>query len=819
MGTIARGLVSGRAGVADRLRSVRAVADFGFVTVRARATAEPPRRRLLWLAVVLVLSLVPATFNAARETSFTASVEIFPRSEGPYPGPADPAYYRSLLADLHLQGQMLANVQAGPAEYQDASVAATGRGTVVLSLATPEPERSPAVLEALGLQLMNASARQLNALATREAATIRGQLRFQALPAAERRPLRRKLRAIRRLVARPSHRAVLAPVVPPPKADGWADRAADRLPGSPPEPTSPARAGLAGLLLAGTLWVIGLIVAPSQAPPSGARRERAGVGPAPSLPGWMRVPERFYGRAVAALGSAFVLIVMVAGARLDTFRQDEWAFVANRQGYSLDDFFAPHNEHLSTIPVVAFKALFETVGLEPYWPYRLVVAALAVGLGALVYVYAVPRLGRAWALALAALAMLVGQGGYDIFWPFQIGFDLSVACGVAMLLCFDRPGRRSDLIASGLLAIALLSSSVGLAVLGAAVVEAVLSRGQRIARGLRILAAPLVLYAVWWVSYTPSRSSDSAAPGEAVKLVFEVGGTAFAALLGAPLSLRPLFGLALIAVLLFGLLRRAGPLKPLMVAAALPGTYWLVLVLGRGSTGEFLLDSRYILPGSIFVACVLAEAFRDAVPRARVGLTVVVALALLGATANNIRYLQDAVDAEAQVRADRVLAHAAALSVAAQAGPVDPRFELEQALFPLSPPDRLAEAFKKHGRPVDNPDAVISGSEPPVRAAADRTYFGARGLQPQPAGAPPAAASCRVLRGPSEEILVPNRGVALGSSGRGPVSVAVRRWGATPIPAGAAPERGWTRYVPGEDGEETPVRATIEGSGVRVCRL
>jgi hypothetical protein len=66
-----------------------------------------------------------------------------------------------------------------------------------------------------------------------------------------------------------------------------------------------------------------------------------------------------------------------------TFFFDEWEFVIDRQPWRWDILLTPYNGHLSLLPVLVYKLLFATVGLGPYWVYRLVLLAfhlLCVGL-------------------------------------------------------------------------------------------------------------------------------------------------------------------------------------------------------------------------------------------------------------------------------------------------------------------------------------------------------------------------------------------------------------------------------------------------------
>ncbi len=73
---------------------------------------------------------------------------------------------------------------------------------------------------------------------------------------------------------------------------------------------------------------------------------------------------------------------------------DEWVWVQDRRGNSLGTFLESHNGHFSLVPVVLYKLLFATAGLDHYLPYRVMVTAAHVLCVVLVFVYARRRVGR-----------------------------------------------------------------------------------------------------------------------------------------------------------------------------------------------------------------------------------------------------------------------------------------------------------------------------------------------------------------------------------------------------------------------------------------
>ncbi len=67
---------------------------------------------------------------------------------------------------------------------------------------------------------------------------------------------------------------------------------------------------------------------------------------------------------------------MALGAGM-TFFSDEWAFIAARSLANPIDWLRPHNEHWSTLPIILYRLLVETVGIGSYLPYLAVVACAA----------------------------------------------------------------------------------------------------------------------------------------------------------------------------------------------------------------------------------------------------------------------------------------------------------------------------------------------------------------------------------------------------------------------------------------------------------
>src|SRR4051794_39533379 len=106
--------------------------------------------------------------------------------------------------------------------------------------------------------------------------------------------------------------------------------------------------------------------------------------------------SRLRGLAPWVLVSLLLLAVSVELMYLGRhlfFNWDEWEYVLYRQGHAPHVFLAPHNEHVSVVPIVIFKVLLKAFGLTHYWGARLVNVLVIELTALLTYVYARPRVG------------------------------------------------------------------------------------------------------------------------------------------------------------------------------------------------------------------------------------------------------------------------------------------------------------------------------------------------------------------------------------------------------------------------------------------
>jgi hypothetical protein len=324
--------------------------------------------------------------------------------------------------------------------------------------------------------------------------------------------------------------------------------------------------------------------------------------------------------ALTIAAGAYILYL----ARHLNFFYDEWNFIFDRRGWSLNILLAPHNQHWSTIPVLIFKVLFDVVGLRSYWPYVVVLVVIHLGIAWLLFLLVKRRAGGWVGVGAAALLLVLGRGAENILWAFQAGYDCSILFGLAAMYVGDSKleSRTRSAAVTLLLVASLASSSVGLFFMCALFAEWILDKERR--GNLRLMVLPLVIYACWFVLFhaaTLPTHVASGGAGGAVAAVASHGllhipsgffhlytfipygiGVTGAALLGLSSGWG---GLALICLVAFVLAlpavqkgnrpRVAGSAMGIVTAFALIG-------LGRAQAGDMeAATSRYLYVGAVFL--------------------------------------------------------------------------------------------------------------------------------------------------------------------------------------------------------------------------
>ncbi len=184
------------------------------------------------------------------------------------------------------------------------------------------------------------------------------------------------------------------------------------------------------------------------------------------------------------------------------FFGDEWEFVVNR-GFvdSRLSLWLPHNEHWSTLPIIAYTLLLDIFGLGSYWPYIALLIALHLLLSHLLW-RVMLRAGVHPAIATAgsSLFMLFGAGAENLLWAFQIGFVGSLLAGWAAALVVDTRDRlsRRDGWAVLLLIISLMCSGIGVPCV-AFVALLTLAKSRELIRPVVVGGVPAAVFGLWFV--------------------------------------------------------------------------------------------------------------------------------------------------------------------------------------------------------------------------------------------------------------------------------------------------------------------------------
>jgi hypothetical protein len=201
--------------------------------------------------------------------------------------------------------------------------------------------------------------------------------------------------------------------------------------------------------------------------------------------------------ACVALAGAVALLWLGRGM---TFFADEWAFIETRSLADVGSWFAPHNEHWVTLPVLLFRSLVETVGIGSYVPYHVVLVALHLCVAVLVYRLTTRSAGARFALVASTIVLFLGGGFENLYWGFQISFVGSTVLGLAAMNVTDRPASsRAAWIVAGLLLASLATSGVGVVVSIAVGTEWLVDRRWRLY--VPYLVVPAGIFLIWYLAF------------------------------------------------------------------------------------------------------------------------------------------------------------------------------------------------------------------------------------------------------------------------------------------------------------------------------
>lgn len=417
---------------------------------------------------------------------------------------------------------------------------------------------------------------------------------------------------------------------------------------------------------------------------------------------------------LAALSS---VVVLRLGLGL-TFFSDEWAFIESRSLWDPTTWWAPHNEHWSTIPVIVYGALLELVGLRSYLPYLVVVYGLHVVACAGLFVLVRRRVGALLALAASLPALLLGAGFENLYWGFQIGFVGSTAAGLWALVVLEQtPTRARTVRLTALLIAGLATSGVGMTFVVVVGITVLLRREWRGYAGA--LTIPVVLFAAWFLVVGRAGVGVHREPLTIETVVaipgFVAGGLANAA--GAVFGIGPdLGGLAAVAVvgLAAVIVARNGIRRPALALACAGGLafqYALIAAARAGVTEGQVNYSRYTYVGAFLLLVALADLAGPYAPprlrRARLAVAALFIVLLELSLVWNVRLLFEGRD----LFAEHAMSTRALVTIA-----IEPRYSDrvadDRSLVLVPAPRSLREIVQVRGSPLS--DLMVPWAVPPV---------------------------------------------------------------------------------------------------------
>lgn len=406
-----------------------------------------------------------------------------------------------------------------------------------------------------------------------------------------------------------------------------------------------------------------------------------------------------------------------------TFFSDEWAFIERRSLADVGGWLAPHNEHWSTLPVIAYRLLVETVGLGSYLPYQLAIVALHVLVCWLVFRLVRRRAGAGIGLAAAGLALVFGAGFENLYWGFQTGFVGATAAGLAAFDVLDgeASGRRAAAIVV-LLVVALATAGVGLFFVAGVGVEMLLRPEWR--RWLVALAVPIGVYGAWYVFIGRSGIGAHRDPFQLSSIVripeFVISGVGGAA--GAISGVGPTFGLitaGLIVGATLWLFVRRKLISPRFLAAAatVVVAYALIALTRAGVTVNQVHYTRYTYITGLLLIVGLAALLGPLLPalmaagrRVRLAVSAAASFVFVLALGWNVLLL---------VSGRSIFVDRAALTRALVAAALSPdrpaESDLDRSLILVPSPHSLERIVSAYGSPLN--DGFWGSNVEPLRPA------------------------------------------------------------------------------------------------------
>ncbi|MBS1846356.1 MAG: hypothetical protein JST53_18255 [Actinobacteria bacterium] len=544
-----------------------------------------------------------------------------------------------------------------------------------------------------------------------------------------------------------------------------------------------------------------------------------------------RAPTIVFGGALFAMA-----VVLVLAQWRVTFFQDTFAFLLDRQPWTLHSIVFPHNEHFVAIPVIVTKVLLAIFGMTSNVPEQVVMGITVLLAAVLLFIWLRRRVDPWLAMIAATLFLFLGSAWPTIIWPFENEFTFPVVFGMAALLFLDRKDDKGDAWASAMLVLAVLSGSLGVCFVVGAFVDLLLEHRDRGWRRAYVFAVPTLVYLAWYAVWGHSAEHHITLMNvlHSPQYVMEGFGSSLQSLTGlstipagAPGNTdwgRPL-AIGAIALFAFAQWRRPGYTRTFWVVTSLAVSYWLLaafdFVPGREASAP-----RYIYAGALFVLLMIAELLINW-PFSRKALWIAAAVAALAIGPNLVQLKEGGSWEKNQSVLTR--ADLGALEIARDH--VSPEFQLLSvestgtASLGLVEAGLWFEAVDKWGTFADTPSQIETEPEGgkehadlvlaealPISSAVEPGGLGPSG---------PAGTACTTLPGGSVEkevLLKPGTTTVEVAPGDAPV-IALRRFATERFPVSVSAEGGATTAIDiPKDRASQPWFLHVEaGQEARVC--
>jgi hypothetical protein len=450
---------------------------------------------------------------------------------------------------------------------------------------------------------------------------------------------------------------------------------------------------------------------------------------------------------------------------------DQWGYARRTSTESVAGFMfnPPPGKHLIAVPLLLYKAAFDSFGISSFVPYRVAHIFLLLLCALLFYALARRRVGDTLAVLPTGILLFLGSSWEVVATPLRTPSLVAIAAGLGMLLALERRDLRGDIAAFGLLTISLASHSTSFAFAAASAVLVLARPSPARWRSAWVFILPVLSYATWWVlgfDPGPSESLASRVAGAPLFLARAFIDTLVAAsgvfiddphTQPIPQPFNAVRGAALVllvAGVVFSRLRTRRPISAFtwaIVAALI--TFWIATALAPGPTRD-PSTPRYLYPDILLFLLLLCELGRDfELPRKLTPpIATAIAAMFLVSIAGNLYALRTQ---ERAVNAASDHERAGLTALALESRPVAPDFSLSDTLAGRAPKSNvvtklpyfaLKETLAAYGSPAYSAAALASRPQP-VRLNADYVSLRAAGggLRPSPVKPPVQGRAPRTL--------------------------------------------------------------------------